>query len=92
MSVDIATNTAFGEQVHIVLTCQQAHIIDLWHTRSKELNRACQQIVIVITSKGIVKCAVHLVQIEIGGCCASGHAALSITVGMDFFHQGIQFF
>ena len=42
MPVDIAPHTTFGKQVHIVLTCQQAHIIDLWYAGSKKLDRTCQ--------------------------------------------------
>ena len=42
MAIDIVPNTTFGKQGHIILTCQQAYIIDLLYTRSKELVRSGQ--------------------------------------------------
>ena len=46
----------------------------------------------VIAPKGIIKCAVDLVQIQIGGCCTSRLLTLSVTVDMDSLHQGFQLF
>ena len=42
MSVDIAPYATFSQQLHIIFTSQQSHIIDLWYTWSKELDCPCQ--------------------------------------------------
>ena len=58
MTVNVAPDTALGQQGHIILACQQTYVINLWHTGGKELDSAGQQIVVVITTQGIIICAI----------------------------------
>ena len=91
MTVDVAAHTGPPQQIHVIRSGQEPDVIDLGHSRSKELNRTRDQIIIVPAAEGIIKGAIDLIQIQVACGCSGGLPAFAVAPLVNRFDQVIDF-
>lgn len=83
VTIDVASDSASLEKLHIVSSTEQANIVDLRNSRYKELDCSRNQVKSLIASKSVKEGAIDLVQVKIICCHASCQFALPLTQSMD---------
>ncbi len=91
MTIDVTAHTGAPQQIHVVRPRQKPDVIDLGHSRSKELNGAGDQVIIVPAAESIVKGAIHLIQIQVACGRSSGLPAFAVAPLVNRFHQAGRF-
>ncbi len=91
MTVDVPAHTGPPQQIQVIRSGQEPDVINLRYSRSKEVNGARDQIIIVPAAEGIIESAIDLIQIQVACGGSSGLPAFAVAPLVNRFDQVIDF-
>ena len=91
MTIDVTAHTGPSQQIQVIRPGQKPNVIDLGHSRSKELNGTGDQVIIVPAAEGVVEGAIDLIQIQVARGCSGGLPAFAVAPLVNRFDQAVDF-
>jgi hypothetical protein len=92
VAVDISSHARAAQEIHVVRAGEQSDVVDLRYAWHEQLQRSCDQILVIALSKCVVKSAIDLIKVEVVRSGAGCLLALVVTALMNRFDERVDFF